>query len=155
MERITVGGRTFVSASGITFEQHIWLMAHVRAAGLHQLTMLTDEQRLLVADQVLQTLLESGRTLKILAGSVVEEKAGGAVEPWTEAGALERERFFAGLRDERDFTTITAAIVGVLFSFFLRSDRSSETTRRSTSGTTTGEAAAAASAAGAIAEALI
>lgn len=107
-------GRKFIPVEDTTFEQDLWIMAHVRNAHLidirlTEVTAMTD-----LAEDVLMRAYTSGKLFLILAGILTEED-----KVWSPDEAVKNATFFSQLKDQESKTNLQAAVVGVLARFFL------------------------------------
>ena len=123
-------GRTFRPAESTTFEHDIWMMQEVRAAGLGDVPLQQIDGAVIGA--VLQRVLASGRTMHLLAGSLVEDGVA-----WSPTAAAEAARYFAGLTDPADKQLLHAHLVEILALFFVSAGRLSETFESSSGEVTT------------------
>lgn len=123
-DELVLGGRRFVPVAVTTFEHDVWMMAQVQAAGLHDLRRLFAEGRAVetIADDLLQGIWASGRTLHLLAGTLTEQG-----RPWSPALAEELVLFFGGRTDPTEKATLQAALVRLLLGFFVSGAESSAT----------------------------
>ena len=122
MERITLTlrgadgrERTFVAAQDTTVGHEVWMMRLVRSAGLYGVNLTQPEA-------VLERALESGRTIELLAGSLVEPGV-----PFSEAAMAERAAWIEAITDAESRRQIRDALVMLLLSFFLSGTASSPT----------------------------
>ena len=121
-DELALGGRRFVPVAVTTFEHDIWMMAQVQAAGLHDLRRLFAEGRAVetIADDLLQRIWASGRTLHLLAGTLTEKG-----RPWNPALAEELVQFFGTLTEPTEKAALQAALVRLLLGFFVSGAESS------------------------------
>lgn len=132
-DELVLGGRRFVPVALTTFEHDVWMMAQVQAAGLHDLRRLFAEGRAVetIAEDLLQRIWASGRTLHLLAGTLTEQG-----RPWSPALAEEQVRFFGGLTEPTAKAALQAALVRLLLGFFVSGAESSATFPSSSAPTT-------------------
>ncbi|MBK9693686.1 MAG: hypothetical protein IPO73_18725 [Gemmatimonadetes bacterium] len=123
-DEIVLGGRRFVPVAVTTFEHDIWMMAQVQAAGLHDLRRLFAEGRGVetIAEDLLQRIWASGRTLHLLAGTLTEKG-----QPWSPALAEELVLFFGARSDPEEKALLQAALVRLLLGLFVSGAESSAT----------------------------
>jgi len=123
-DELVLGGRRFVPVAVTTFEHDVWMMAQVQAAGLHDLRRLFAEGRAVetIADDLLQRIWASGRTLHLLAGTLTEQG-----RPWSPALAEELVMFFGARADPTEKAALQAALVRLLLGFFVSGAESSAT----------------------------
>ncbi len=123
-DELVLGGRRFVPVAVTTFEHDVWMMAQVQAAGLHDLRRLFTEGRAIetIADDLLQRIWASGRTLHLLAGTLTEQG-----RPWSPALAEELVQFFGARSDPDEKALLQAALVRLLLGFFVSGAESSAT----------------------------
>lgn len=114
MNDLTVAGRTFRPVTVSTFENQLYMMPLVRAAGLAdadaKVQAATSEE---AAEALLYRVIESRHTIGLLAGVLVE-----AGETWSPASADRNAAFFATLTDPADMAKLQAALVGLVAHFF-------------------------------------
>ena len=132
-DELTLGGRRFEPIAVTTFEHDVWMMAQVQAAGLHDLRRLFAEGRAIetIADDLLQRIWASGRTLHLLAGTLTEKG-----QPWSPALAEELVQFFGARADPEEKALLQAALVRLLLGFFVSGAESSATFPSSSAPTT-------------------
>ena len=123
-DELLLGGRRFVPVAVTTFEHDVWMMAQVQAAGLHDLRRLFAEGRGVetIAEDLLQRIWVSGRTLDLLAGTLTEKG-----RPWSPALAEELVPFFGARSDPEEKALLQAALVRLLLGFFVSGAESSAT----------------------------
>ncbi|MBK8002380.1 MAG: hypothetical protein IPK12_00205 [Gemmatimonadetes bacterium] len=121
-DELLLGGRRFVPVAVTTFEHDVWMMAQVQAAGLHDLRRLFAEGRGVetIAEDLLQRIWASGRTLHVLAGTLTEKG-----QPWSPALAEELVQFFGARADPEEKALLQAALVRLLLGFFVSGAESS------------------------------
>lgn len=122
-------GRTFRPAENTTFEHDLWMMQEVNAAGLGELP--SDRKGKAVIAAVLHKVIASGRTMHLLAGSLIEDDV-----PWSPAAASEAAHFFSNLTDPADKQLLHAHLVEILALFFVSAGRRSGTSENSSGGKT-------------------
>lgn len=132
-DELLLGGRCFVPVAVTTFEHDVWMMAQVQAAGLHDLRRLFAEGRAIetIADDLLQRIWASGRTLHLLAGTLTEKG-----QPWRPALAEELVQFFGARADPEEKALLQAALVRLLLGFFVSGAESSAIFPSSSAATT-------------------
>jgi hypothetical protein len=121
-DELVLGGRRFVPVAATTFEHDVWMMAQVQAARLHDLRRLFAEGRAVetIAEDLLQRIWASGRTLHVLAGTLTEKG-----QPWSPALAEELVQFFGARADPEEKALLQAALVRLLLGFFVSGAESS------------------------------
>lgn len=121
-DELVLGGRRFVPVAVTTFEHDVWMMAQVQAAGLHDLRRLFAEGGGVetIADDLLQRIWASGRTLHLLAGTLTEQG-----RPWSPALAEELVQFFGALTEPTEKAALQTALVRLLLGFFVSGAESS------------------------------
>ena len=132
MEKITIGGRTFVQVTNSTIEHDFWLMAHIRGAGLDRIAIEEGEAPDDFAVRLLGEVISSGRIFPILGGLFHPEKI--ASIDWTPEVADETVSFLKKVYDPEDKALIQQQVVSLLISFF-QSGLASLTISRRSSGT--------------------
>lgn len=116
MEKIRIGGRTFVPVKNSTIEHDFWLMAHIRGAGLDRIAIGEDEAPDDFAVRLLGEVIDSGRIFPILGGLFLPEKTSSL--NWTPEVAEETAAFLKKLSDPGDKAQIQQQVVSLLLSFF-------------------------------------
>ena len=132
-DELVLGGRRFVPVAVTTFEHDVWMMAQVQAAGLHDLRRLFAEGRAVetIAEDLLQRIWASGRTLHLLAGTLTERG-----RQWSPALAEELVLFFGARTDPAEKAALQAALVRLLLGFFVSGAESSASFPSSSAPTT-------------------
>jgi hypothetical protein len=132
METITLAGRKFTGISqSLTANQDDYIIGHMRRAGVLDVLVqangkqLTEEER---GEELLTSILLSGRTQQILAGCLTEE---GKV--WNRADADRNAAAFAEITDEKEKTLMRSAIVRFVIGFFSSGEPSQESSPKSSS----------------------
>ena len=116
MEKITIGGRTFVPVKNSTIEHDFWLMAHIRGAGLDRIAIEEGEPPDDFAVRLLGEVISSGRIFPILGGLFLPEKI--ASIDWTPEVAEETVAFLKKVSDPEDKAQIQRQVISLLISFF-------------------------------------
>lgn len=123
---LTIGGRRYVPALGITFAQDEWTITHALACGIaaHNINEIlqstTDPVK--ISEMLVARVVAAGRTTQILAGCYVPEG-----EAWSHATALATAEAFATSTDAAERGALWAALARVLLSFFVSAVASSRT----------------------------
>ena len=113
---ITIGGRKFTPFQQSTLGHDIYMMSHVRGAKLDIDSKNDSESYDEYVQRLLSLILESDKTLKLLAGLLIP--AGLKPHEWTEEIAKDTELFFYNLIDPVDKEKVKNQIVGLLIGFF-------------------------------------
>ena len=116
MEKIRIGGRTFVPVSNSTIEHDFWLMAHIRGAGLNRIAIGEGEAPEDFAVRMLSEVISSGRIFPILGGLFLPEKISSL--NWTPEVADETAAFLKRISDPDDKGLIQQQVISLLLSFF-------------------------------------
>ena len=132
MEKIKIGGRTFVPVKNSTIEHDFWLMAHIRGAGLDRIAIEEGEAPDDFAMRLLGEVINSGRIFPILGGLFLPEKISSL--DWTPEIADETASFLKKISDPQDKLEIQRQVISLLISFF-QSGLASLRNSRKSSGT--------------------
>ena len=116
MEKIKIGGRTFVPVKNSTIEHDFWLMAHIRGVGLDRIAIEENEPPEDFAVRLLNEVINSGRIFPILGGLFLPEKTSSL--DWTPEVAEETAAFLKKISDPADKALIQQQVVSLLLSFF-------------------------------------
>jgi hypothetical protein len=108
----TLGGRIYVMSDETTFEQDLWILAHINDAQLHQLP--PDEGLTDTAIALISKAYRSGHLFFILAGILVEKG-----KRWSPQVAELVAQRFAELKDPNEKKILQSSMVGVLTRFFV------------------------------------
>ena len=132
MDTLTLAGRKFTGISqSLTANQDDYIIAHMRRAGVLDVlsgadgVARTQDQR---AEELLTSILLSGRTQNILAGCLTEEG-----KTWTRAEADRNAVCFAEITDNGEKTLMRSAIVRFVIGFFSSGEPSRESSPKSSS----------------------
>jgi hypothetical protein len=135
LEKIKIGGRTFVQVTNSTIEHDFWLMAHIRGAGLDRIAIGENEPPEDFAVRLLNDVISSGRVFPILGGLFLPEKISSL--DWTPEVAEETAAYLKKVSDPDDKALIQQQVISLLLSFF-QSGLASLTISRRSSGTDRG-----------------
>lgn len=116
MEKIKIGGWTFVPVKNSTIEHDFWLMAHIRGAGLDRIAIEEGELPEDFAVRLLGEVINSGRIFPILGGLFLPEKTSSL--DWTPEVAEETMAFLKKVSDREDKAQIQRQVISLLISFF-------------------------------------
>ena len=116
MEKIKIGGQTFVPVKNSTIEHDFWLMAHIRGAGLDRIAIEEVEAPEDFAVRLLGEVINSGRIFPILGGLFLPEKMSSL--DWTPELAEETATFLKKISDPQDKLEIQKQVISLLISFF-------------------------------------
>lgn len=128
-EIIKINGREFTTVKSLTLEHDIYLMTHIRSAGLDILSQEPAESVDLYVERLLTQVLQSNKVFKLLAGLLLPIEI--AIDKWSLEIAEEIESFLKKLTDQRDKDIIKNLIVGLLIDFFQSGLISSMTSQKS------------------------
>ena len=132
MEKIRIGGRTFVPVKNSTIEHDFYLMSHIRGAGLDRIAIGEGEAPDDFAVRLLGEVIDSGRIFKVLGGLFLPE--GVSSLDWTPQLAEETASFLKKISDPQDKLEIQRQVISLLIDFF-QSGLASLTISRNSSGT--------------------
>ena len=116
MEKIGIGGRTFVPVRNSTIEHDFWLMAHIRGAGLDRIAIGEGEAPDDFAVRLLGEVIDSGRIFPILGGLFLPE--GTSSLDWTPEVAEETAAFLKRISEPQDKLEIQKQVINLLVDFF-------------------------------------
>ena len=116
MEKITIGGRTFVPVKNSTIEHDFYLMSHIRGAGLDRIALGEDEAPDDFAVRLLGEVISSGRVFKVLGGLFLPEKISSL--DWTPEMAEETAAFLKRISEPRDKLEVQKQVISLLIDFF-------------------------------------
>ena len=131
MEKITIGGRTFVPVTNSTIEHDFYLMSHIRGAGLDRIAIEDGEPPDDFAVRLLGEVISSGRVFKVLGGLFLPEKISSL--DWTPEMAEETAAFLKRISEPRDKLEVQKQVINLLIDFF-QSGLASLTISRNSSG---------------------
>lgn len=116
MEKIKIGGRTFIPVNNSTIEHDFWLMAHIRGAGLDRVVISGGEAPEDFAVRLLGEVIDSGRIFPLLGGLFLPE--GVSSLDWTPETAEETAAFLKKISDPKDKLQIQKQVISLLIDFF-------------------------------------
>jgi hypothetical protein len=116
MEKIELGGRTYVPVKNSTIEHDFWLMGQIRAAGLDEVHVRPDERPEDFAVRLLRDVINSGRVFLLLGGLLIPE--GVASEDWTPEIAEDTAGTLKKLTTPDDKEKVREQVISLLIGFF-------------------------------------
>jgi len=116
LEKIGIGGRTFVPVRNSTIEHDFWLMAHIRGAGLDRIAIGEGEAPDDFAVRLLGEVIDSGRIFPILGGLFLPE--GTSSLDWTPEVAEETAAFLKRISEPQDKLEVQKQVISLLIDFF-------------------------------------
>lgn len=116
MEKIELGGRTYVPVKNSTIEHDFWLMGQIRSAGLDEVRINPDEKPEDFALRLLRDVINSGKVFLLLGGLLIPE--GTAGEDWTPELAGETAGALKKLTAPEDKEKVREQVLSLLIGFF-------------------------------------
>lgn len=116
MEKIELGGRTYVPVKNSTIEHDFWLMGQIRSAGLDEVHIKPDERPEDFALRLLRDVINSGHVFLLLGGLLIPE--GTAFEDWTPELADETAGTLKKLTAPGDKEKVREQVLSLLIGFF-------------------------------------
>lgn len=116
MEKIEIGGRTYVPVKNSTIEHDFWLMGQIRATGLDEVHVRPEEKPEDFALRLLRDVINSGRVFLLLGGLLIPE--GVAFEDWTPELAEKTAETLKKLTAPDDKEKVREQVLSLLIGFF-------------------------------------